>query len=70
MLDNFYKITFSGYTLPNKMHLSKPRKGHGLYILMGRLKFYHFDHNSNRVGRRDYLRINDDTQLLEMILPK
>jgi len=69
-LDSLYKISFSGYKLPTKVQISKPRKGHGLYILKGRLKYYHFDHNSNSVRRNEYLRISDDNQLLEMILPK
>jgi LytS/YehU family sensor histidine kinase len=68
--DSLYKISFSGYKLPTKIQISKPRKGHGLYILKGRLKYYHFDHNSNSVRRNEYLRISDDAQLLEMILPK
>jgi LytS/YehU family sensor histidine kinase len=70
LLDSLYKISFSGYKLPTKVQISKPRKGHGLYILKGRLKYYHFDHNSNSVRRNEYLRISDDNQLLEMILPK
>lgn len=70
LLDNLYKISFSGYKLPTKIQISKPLKGHGLYILKGRLKYYHFDHNSNGVRRNEYLSMSDDTQLLEMILPK
>ena len=42
----------------------------GLYILKGRLKYYHFDRNSNSIRRNDYLRINENTQFLEMTLPK
>ena len=70
LLDSLYKVSFSGYKLPTNFQISKPRKGHGLYILKGRLKYYHFDHNSNSVRRNEYLRISDDAQFLEMILPK
>jgi LytS/YehU family sensor histidine kinase len=70
LLDSLYKVSFSGYKLPTNFQISKPRKGHGLYILKGRLKYYHFDHNSNSVIRNEYLRISDDAQFLEMILPK
>ncbi len=70
MLDDLYKISFSGYKLPNQIQISKPRKGHGLYILKGRLEYYHFDRNSNSIRRNYYLRINENTQFLEMTLPR
>jgi LytS/YehU family sensor histidine kinase len=70
MLDELYQISFSGYKLPDKIQIKRARQGHGLFILKGRLKYYHFEKNSNNVRRNEYLRITADNQYLQMILPK
>ncbi len=65
-----FHVVFSGYKLPEKSQVSKPIQGHGLHILKGRLKFYHFDKNSNNVTKNDFIHVDSDNQKLVMTLPK
>jgi LytS/YehU family sensor histidine kinase len=68
--DNLYSIDFTGYSLPDKSKINKPIKGHGLYILKERLRFWHFDKNSQGVKGNKYVFISSDGLTLTMILPK
>jgi LytS/YehU family sensor histidine kinase len=66
--EKLYKINFSGYVMPEKSKIENPLKGHGLYILKQRIKFVHYDKNTNSIKRNRYLFLKDDC--LQMILPK
>jgi LytS/YehU family sensor histidine kinase len=68
--DSLYSIDFTGYSLPDKSKINKPIKGHGLYILKERLRFWHFDKNSQGVKDNKYVFISSDGLTLTMILPK
>ena len=68
--ESLYGIDFTGYTLPGKMEINKPTKGHGLYIVKDRLKFSHFDNNTKGVKGNKYIFISSDGLTLTMILPK
>lgn len=70
MSDSLYCIDFTGYNLPEKSKITKPSKGHGLYILKERLKFCHFDNNTKGVKGDKYMFVTPDGLTLTMILPK
>lgn len=70
MENNLYRLEFTGYSLPDKLNLNKPVKGHGLFILKQRLKFIHFDKNTNSVKGNRYIFLSPDGLSLNMILPK
>lgn len=70
MSDSLYCIDFTGYNLPEKSKITKPTKGHGLYILKERLKFCHLDNNTKGVKSDKYMFVTPDGLTLTMILPK
>jgi len=67
--NNLYCIEFSGYSMPDKNNISKPSKGHGLYILKERLRFMHYDKSTNTVKGNKYISLSPDGMSLKMILP-
>jgi len=67
--NNLYCIEFSGYSMPDKNNISKPSKGHGLYILKERLRFMHYDKSTNTVKGNKYIFLSPDGMSLKMILP-
>ena len=67
--NNLYCLEFSGYTMPEKNNISKPGKGHGLYILKERLKFMHYDKSTNTVKGNKYMSLSPNGLSLKMILP-
>jgi LytS/YehU family sensor histidine kinase len=67
--NNLYCLEFSGYTMPDKNNISKPGKGHGLYILKERLKFMHYDKSTNTVKGNKYMSLSPNGLSLKMILP-
>lgn len=70
MENNLFGIEFSGYNLPSQINLLKSEKGHGLDILRRRLKFVHYDKNTNSVKGNRYLFRSIDGLSMKMILPK
>lgn len=70
MENNLYLLEFSGYLLPNKNNINKPVRGHGLYILKERLKFIHYDKNTNSVKGDKYIFLSPDGLFLNIILPR
>gem|GEM_PF-3024702 len=70
MSDDLYSVSFSGYHLPSSQNLTKPMKGHGLYILKQRLKFIHFEKNTKSVQNSKLMTIDTNKNSLILIFPK